>query len=79
MRFAPGTQDSITNAPYFVLSECKRYTVEIPLAEGRPYLAWRASIPMPELRKTIPAVFLGTHPDAKAAKAACEAHAGPES
>ena len=74
MKFAAGTRDSITNRPYFFRSDCGRYTVGIPFHD-EPYSAWLASVPQPELKRTVPAVFLGQFPTSKAAREACEAHA----
>lgn len=74
MKFASGTRDSMTDTPYFYVSDCNNYTVTIPpSAEYKNYGAWRI------LRhgdgKRSGALDLGQHLSAAAAKRACEEHA----
>lgn len=75
MKFAPGTRDSITNQPYFVKSDCGRFTVTIPLGESSPYYgAWRVH-PDVNGRHVSPDDLGQRFPSAAGAKQACEAHA----
>jgi len=75
VKFAAGTRDSLTDRPYFFLSECRRYTVTVPVGDYDRYTAWLASVDIPAQKRTTPAQMLGYFPTSKAAKAACETHA----
>jgi len=70
VKWAPGTRDSITDQPYFYVSNCGQYTITIPVGECDTYLAYRK--PLEGSRQ--PATLLGGYESSKAAKAACEAH-----
>jgi hypothetical protein len=71
MKWAPGTRDSITDVPYFFVSDCGGYTITIPVGDCDIYLAYRK----PEEGSRLPANLLGGYESSKAAKAACEADA----
>jgi hypothetical protein len=71
MKFAPGTRDSITDKPYFYVSECGRFYVTVPIRDGEPYIAYRTQPP----NSRQPVECLGdSFQSAKAAKAVCENH-----
>ena len=67
MKFAAGVRDSITEKPYFYVSDCGCYTVTIPRGEESVYLAFKVS-----KDKTRPSMLLGGYESSKLAKAACE-------
>lgn len=69
MKFAPGKRDSITDRPYFFVSECGEFYVALPLRDSEPYLTFRK----PDPASRLPATCLGGYPTAKLAKAAAEA------
>lgn len=73
VKFAAGTQDSMTGKPYFYVSDCRNYTVTIPLtSEYKKYGAWHV---IREGGERVGALELGVHPSAAIAKRACEEHA----
>lgn len=72
MKFAAGTRDSITNKPYFVQSDCGKYTVTIPLGGLAQYEAWH--VKRDAHGKRLDAEIIGCHSSAALAKQACEEH-----
>lgn len=74
MKFAAGTRDSVTGTPYFMKSDCGRYTVTIPIGDSKFYGAWH--VRHDAAGKRLDPIDLGSQfPSAATAKKACEDHA----
>lgn len=73
MKFAAGTRDSVTDKPYFMKSDCGKYTVTIPFGSLTGYEAW--SVKRDAHGKRLDAEIISCHSSAALAKKACEEHA----